>query len=185
MLARTCAEICEGQHMDISFASREDVTEGEYLEMVSKKTGVLYAAAAAIGGMLAGGNVVQIKALYDWGMNSGIAFQLQDDLIDLTAVSSVSGKDRASDLREGKKTLIAIIAGQRGVDLSVYRKRELSAAEVDEAVAVLEKEGVIAEVRAAAESRVGTAKQALSILPPSQEREFLAEISDYFVSRGF
>ena len=67
MLAKACDEICEGQHMDMSFEHRTDVTEGEYMEMVRKKTGVLYAAAAGIGATLAGGNGVQVKALYNFG----------------------------------------------------------------------------------------------------------------------
>ena len=83
LLARACADICEGQHMDMSFEHRTDVTEDEYMKMVEKKTGVLYAAAAAIGGTLAGGNEQQVKALYQFGLNTGIAFQIQDDLIDL------------------------------------------------------------------------------------------------------
>ena len=83
LLARACADICEGQHMDMSFEDRNDVTEEEYMEMVGKKTGVLYAAAAAIGGTLAGGDEQQVQALYRFGLNTGIAFQIQDDLIDL------------------------------------------------------------------------------------------------------
>ena len=59
------------------------LTKTEYLEMVRKKTGVLYAAAAGIGAVLAGGNAVQVKALYNFGLNTGVAFQIQDDLIDL------------------------------------------------------------------------------------------------------
>ncbi|MCK4269258.1 MAG: polyprenyl synthetase family protein, partial [Methanogenium sp.] len=95
MLARTSAEICQGQYMDMSFSDRDDVDSLEYIEMVGKKTGVLYAAAAAIGGTLAGANVQQIQALYDWGLNSGVAFQIQDDFIDLMAPPEISGKDRA------------------------------------------------------------------------------------------
>ena len=83
MLARTCVEICEGQHLDMSFEGRDDVTPGEYLEMVRKKTGVLYAAAAGIGAILAGGSPAQVEALYYYGQNTGMAFQIQDDLIDL------------------------------------------------------------------------------------------------------
>jgi geranylgeranyl diphosphate synthase type I len=185
MLARTCVEICQGQHMDISFASRNDVAELEYIEMVSKKTGALYAAAASIGGILAGGDATQTKALFDWGLNSGIAFQIQDDLIDLVASAEKSGKDRASDLREGKQTLIAIKALEHGIDLSQYRKVNLSDAEIDEAIARLEKAGVIDEVRETAETRVAIAKKALANLPESEAREFLSDITDYFVTRGF
>jgi len=82
------------------------VDEGEYMEMVKKKTGVLYAAAGGIGAVLAGGNAVQVKALYNFGLNTGIAFQIQDDLIDLLTPADKSGKDQGSDLREGKQTLL-------------------------------------------------------------------------------
>lgn len=185
MLARTCVEICQGQHLDIAFASRDDVTEVEYIEMVSKKTGALYAAAASIGGILAGGNAAHTKALFDWGLNSGIAFQIQDDLIDLVAPAEKSGKDRASDLREGKQTLIAIKAREKGIDLVRYRKANLTDAEIDEAIATLEEAGVIDEVREIAASRVAIAKKALTNLPESEARQHLSDITDYFVNRGF
>ena len=77
--------------MDMAFEKRNDVSEAEYLEMVSKKTGVLYGASAAIGGILAGANPIQTDALYQFGLNSGIAFQIQDDLIDLLASPEISG----------------------------------------------------------------------------------------------
>lgn len=184
MLAKTCAEICEGQSMDMSFESRTDVTEAEYIEMVSKKTGVLYGASAAIGGMLAGANPIQADALYLFGVNSGIAFQIQDDLIDLLASTETSGKDRASDIREGKQTILAIRARQKGLDLAPYR-RELTEADIDELIARLQETGVIDEVRAIAMEKAAIAKQALSILPESEERRLLTEITDYFVDRGF
>ena len=183
MLARACAEICEGQHMDMSFEKRNDVTEDEYLAMVGKKTGALYAAAAGIGGLLAGATMEQVEALYRYGMNTGIAFQIQDDLIDLLASPEKSGKDRASDLREGKQTLIMIRAREKGLDLSGYR-RELTDAEIDEAIAQLEKAKVIAGVKKTAVELVETGKKHLSLLPASPERELLAQISDFFVTRG-
>ncbi len=183
MLAKACAELCEGQSMDMSFANRTDVTEAEYLEMVQKKTGVLYGASAAIGGTLSGANPVQVDALYQWGVNSGIAFQIQDDLIDLLASTDVSGKDRASDIREGKQTLIAIRARKKGIDLAPYR-REITDAEVDDLVARLHRAGVIDEVRAVALERADIAKRALSVLPDSEEKQRLMEITDFFISRG-
>jgi geranylgeranyl diphosphate synthase type I len=185
MLGRTCVEICDGQHMDISFATRNDVDRAEYIEMVSKKTGALYAAAAAIGGILAGGKLTEVNALFEWGLNSGIAFQIQDDLIDLLASAEKSGKDRASDLREGKQTLVAIIAREKGIDLGKYRKPDLTDAEIDEAIRELEMAGVITEVRTAAEEKVAIAKKSLLALPESQERTYLSEITDYFVERSF
>jgi geranylgeranyl diphosphate synthase type I len=183
MLARTCVEICEGQHMDISFESRDDVLEGEYLRMVERKTGVLYAAAAGIGAILAGGNPAHVEALYNYGRGIGMAFQIQDDIIDLVAPADVSGKDRASDLREGKKTLISIKALEKGFDLSEYR-RELSDAEIDAVIGKLEDLGVIGEVRDTARELISTGKQRISILPDTEEKQLLMDIADHFLARS-
>jgi geranylgeranyl diphosphate synthase type I len=184
MLAKACDEICAGQHMDMSFEHRNDVTEGEYMEMVRKKTGVLYAAAAGIGAILAGGNGVQAKALYQFGLNTGIAFQIQDDLIDLLTPSEKSGKDQASDLREGKQTLIMIKAREKGLDLSKYR-RELSPADIHAAIQELSEAGVIDEVKKIASDLVADSNRHLSILPLSKERQLLMDIGEFFVTRSY
>ncbi|MCC7566794.1 MAG: polyprenyl synthetase family protein [Methanoregulaceae archaeon] len=184
MLARTCVEICEGQHLDMSFEGCEEVTEGDYLKMVEKKTGALYAASAGIGAILAGGNDAQVQALYQFGRSIGMAFQVQDDVIDLVASPELSGKDRASDLREGKKTLINIRAADKGIDLSGFR-RELSDEEIDSLISQLESLGVIGEVRQIAFDLVKFGKQRISILPESDEKRLLCEIGDHFVTRGF
>lgn len=184
MLARTCVEICEGQHMDISFEARDDVLEGEYLKMIEKKTGVLYAAAAGIGAILAGGNPAHVEALYHFGKGIGMAFQVQDDIIDLVAPPEVSGKDRASDLREGKKTLISLKAMEKGFDLSPYR-RPLSDAEIDDVIGKLWELGVMEEVRAVGRDLIRNSKQRLAILPPSDEKQLLLELADHFLSRSF
>ena len=183
MLAKACADICEGQHMDMSFEHRTDVSEGEYMEMVRKKTGVLYAAAAGIGAVLAGGSAVQVKALYNFGLNTGIAFQIQDDLIDLLTPSEKSGKDQASDLREGKQTIIMIKAREKGIDLLKYR-RELSAADISMAIRELTDAGVIDEVKKIAADLVADSNKHLSLLPPSNERQLLMDIGEFFVTRS-
>ena len=184
MLARACADICEGQHMDMSFAHRKDVDEYEYLEMVKKKTGVLYAAAAGIGAILAGSTAHQAKALYLFGLNIGIAFQIQDDLIDLLTPAEKSGKDRASDLREGKQTLIMIKAREKGIDLLPY-KRELTDAEIDSVIKELTDKGVLADVKKVAHDLVSASNKHLSLLPPSKERELLMELGEFFVTRSY
>ena len=184
MLARACADICEGQHRDMSFEKRTDVDEYEYMEMVRKKTGVLYAAAAGIGAVLAGGNPMQVKTLYNFGLNTGIAFQIQDDLIDLLTPAEKSGKDRASDLREGKQTLLMIKAREKGVDLLKYR-RDLSDADIDAAIKELTDAGVIDDVKKAASDLVADSNKHLALLPPSRERELLMEIGEFFVTRSY
>jgi geranylgeranyl diphosphate synthase type I len=184
MLARACADLCEGQHMDMSFEHRTDVDEPEYLEMVRKKTGVLYAAAAGIGAVLAGGNAVQVKALYNFGLDIGVAFQIQDDLIDLLTSAEESGKDQASDLREGKQTLLMIRAREKGLDLKKYQK-VLTPAEIKAAIQELTDSGVIDDVKSIASGLVAESNKHLSVLPASKERQLLMEIGEFFVTRRY
>lgn len=184
MLAKACADLCEGQHMDMSFEHRTDVDEQEYLEMVRKKTGVLYAAAAGIGAILAGGNSVQVKALYNFGLTIGIAFQIQDDLIDLLTSAEESGKDQASDLREGKQTLLLIKAREKGVDLKKYQK-VLTPEDIRTAIRELTDAGVIDEVKEFALTLVTSSNKHLNVLPASKERQLLMDIGEFFVTRSY
>ena len=185
MLAHSCHELCEGQQEDVSFETRTDVTLAEYLSMVRKKTGALYAAAAGIGAALAGGDMKQVSALYTLGMNTGIAFQIQDDIIDLLAPSEVSGKDQGSDLRENKQTILAIIARESGVDLSKYHKPDLSKEEISEAIRLLETSGVLDKVRGISAKLIAESKAGLSILPDSEEKKLIIEMADFFIARGY
>ncbi|MCZ9312620.1 MAG: polyprenyl synthetase family protein [Methanocorpusculum sp.] len=186
MLSHACYEICEGQQEDVSFETRNDVRAEEYLEMVRKKTGVLYAAAAGIGAALAGGDFKQISAFYTLGLNTGIAFQIQDDIIDLMTPPEVSGKDQASDLRENKQTLLAITAREMGVDLSKYHKDHLSQEEIAEAIALLEESGVLGKVRGISEKLIADSKAGLAnVVPESEERDLIFEMVDFFITRGY
>ena len=184
MLSLACIEICEGQQMDMSFENRDDVTRAEYLAMVAKKTGVLYGAAAGMGALCAGGSDSQISALSTYGSSIGAAFQIQDDIIDLVATSEKSGKDQASDIREGKQTLLAIKARQRGLDLSPYR-RDLKADEIKELINLLDREGVIADVREEAEDLISTGVRSLHVLNDSPDKDLLIELAHYFIDRSY
>ena len=184
LLARTCEDICEGQQQDMSFEEREDVTRDEYLDMITKKTGVLYGAAAAIGSLLAGGSEAQVDALYTYGCKIGAAFQIQDDLIDLLASSEKSGKDQASDIREGKQTLIAITAREKGIDLKPWR-RSLSKDDIVSLIALLNEKGVIHSVEQEANDMISSAINGLSVLPDTTEKKLLADLAWYFIKRDY
>ncbi len=184
MLARTCIEICEGQQLDMSFEQRQDVTREEYLDMVTRKTGVLYGAAAAMGALLAGATKEQVTSLYSYGCSIGAAFQIQDDIIDLMAPPEQSGKDQASDIREGKQTLIAITAREKGVDLAPYR-RSLTSDEIAACIRMLEDAGVISDVQKSADTMVAEAVRGLSLLRESPERQLLTDLAYYFIRRGY
>ena len=113
-----------------------------------------------------------------------VAFQIQDDLIDLLTPSEKSGKDQASDLREGKQTLLMIRAREKGLDLKKYQ-RELSPADIEAAIRELTDAGVIDEVKKIASDLVSDSNRHLSVMPPSKERQLLMEVGEFFVTRDF
>ena len=189
LLASTCTEICEGQSLDVSFESRSDIDPEEYLEMVELKTAVLYGAAAAMSAVLLGADDEVVDALYQYGIDSGRAFQIQDDVLDLTVPSDELGKQRGSDLVEGKETLITLHARQAGVDVSglvdADTPAEVTEAEVDDAVAALKEAGSIAYARETAEELTARSKEHLQVLPEGGSRSLLEDLADYLITRGY
>jgi geranylgeranyl diphosphate synthase type I len=170
----------------MSFEARNDVHAKEYHEMVRKKTAVLFAVSAGIGAILAGGNMKQVSAFYTLGLNTGIAFQIHDDIIDLMTPPEISGKNQASDLRENKQTLLAITAREMGVDLSKYHKNQLSQYEIAEVIALLEESGVLKKIRDIAEKLIVDSKKNLAnVVPESEERDLIFEMMDFFITRGY
>lgn len=110
IFARTAIEIGEGQQYDIDFETRNDVTEAEYIEMIRLKTSVLLACALQIGATLADASVEDTQALYRFGENLGLAFQLQDDYLDVYGDPKVFGKKIGGDILCDKKTFMLINA---------------------------------------------------------------------------
>lgn len=103
-------EVCEGQGFDLEFEERQDVTINEYFLMIEKKTAKLIENSMVIGGLIAHGKLESIRSLAAIGKSLGFAFQLQDDLLDLTAVNPKFGKVIGKDLVVGKKTFIMLKA---------------------------------------------------------------------------
>ena len=110
LFSLTTLEICEGQQLDMEFESRCDVTEDEYIEMIRLKTAVLLAASLKIGAILAGATAEDAENLYHFGMHIGVAFQLQDDLLDVYGDPEVFGKKIGGDILCNKKTYMLIKA---------------------------------------------------------------------------
>jgi len=185
MLSRTCTAICEGQWLDMEFESKDRVTENEYMEMIEKKTGVLYGASAGMGGLLAGASPEVVRALDEFGRLTGMGFQLQDDVIDLLTPEEVSGKRQGGDLIEGKKTLIMIHAFANDIVVPVFSKKDASAEEIFRSISILEGSGSIEYARSRAEEMVVQGKRALDVLPPSPAKVTLLELADYMVRRRY
>jgi geranylgeranyl diphosphate synthase type I len=183
LLSRTCTAICEGQWLDMEFESRERVTEAEYMEMIEKKTGVLYGASAGIGALLSGADPDVVAALDQFGRLTGMGFQLQDDIIDLITPEKVSGKKQGGDLIEAKKTLIMIHAFANDVPVKVFGKKDATAKDIEEAISLLEKSGSIKYARSKAEEMVEKGKRALQVLPDSKARATLLELADFMIRR--
>jgi geranylgeranyl diphosphate synthase type II len=103
----TAIRVCEGQQMDMDFEKRTDVSIFEYIKMIDLKTGVLVASALKMGAIIANAEPLQAKLVYDYGLNLGIAFQLQDDYLDTFGDDSF-GKRIGGDILEGKKTFLVL-----------------------------------------------------------------------------
>lgn len=106
LFSKTALEVCEGQQYDIDFETRDDVTIPEYLKMIEYKTAVLVGAAMKMGAIVAKASVEDQNAIYDFGRNLGIAFQLQDDYLDAFGDPKTFGKQVGGDILENKKTYL-------------------------------------------------------------------------------
>ena len=188
-LARTCTRICEGQALDVAFETCEDVTTDEYIRMVEQKTAVLYAAAARVPALLLGADDETADALYQYGLDIGRAFQIRDDVLDLTVPSDQLGKQRGSDLVEGKRTAVTLHAREHGVDIEALIDADdpdtVDDAAIDAAVARLDDAGSIGYARTLSRDLVDRGKARLDVLPDSAARNHLRGLAEYLVERGY
>ena len=183
----SCIKICEGQALDISFEGKLDVKEEEYMTMIYKKTAALIAAATKAGAIIGGGNDEQIEALSEYGRLIGLAFQIQDDYLDVVSDAEDIGKPVGSDIVEGKMTLMVVhaLANASKED----KKRLISILEandeslVDDAISIFNKYGSIEYTRNIALQNVKTAKGLLDVLDESESKESLKLIADFVLER--
>lgn len=184
-----CLKICEGQAMDINFEGRYDVTEKEYLEMIFKKTGALIAAATKTGAIMGGASKDIIDVMYDYGRLIGLAFQIQDDYLDLISDEESLGKPIGSDIVKGKMTLIVVNALEKASEedkktlLKILKGNDTSKEDVDVAIDIFNKYGSIDYARDIAQDNVEEAKQLLEILPDTESKITLAKIADFVLER--
>ncbi|TLM97989.1 MAG: polyprenyl synthetase family protein, partial [Actinobacteria bacterium] len=187
MTARTI----EGQALDIGWArdDRFDLTIEDYLVMANHKT-AFYSGAVplAIGSIIGGGSDTQTLTLRAFGMAAGLAFQIQDDSLNLVGKKESVGKDFRSDITEGKRTLVAIHAlahsEKRDRLLEILSARETDQAVLAEAVEIMDASGSIEFANAYARDLVLTAKASLDdVLPKSRAKALLLSMADFFIKR--
>jgi len=117
LFSKTALEVCEGQQYDVDFETRDDVIIPEYLKMIEYKTAVLVAAALKMGAIVAGASYEAQEQMYNFGLNLGIAFQLQDDYLDVFGDPEAFGKQVGGDIIENKKTYLYLKALNFGSDV--------------------------------------------------------------------
>lgn len=122
LFSKTAIEVCEGQQYDMDFEERDNVSVDEYLHMINFKTAVLVGAAMEMGAIVAEASEKSQSAIYEFGRNLGLAFQLQDDYLDVFGDPETFGKQVGGDIISNKKTYLYLKARQ---DLSIEKSREL------------------------------------------------------------
>ncbi len=184
----SCVKICEGQALDMGFAGRLDVTEEEYLLMIYKKTAALIAAATRAGAILGGGTPEQVEALSEYGRLIGMAFQIQDDYLDVSSSEEELGKPVGSDIVEGKMTLLVVNALANADEADRERLlailKEEGDENVSEALEIMDKYGSIRYAWKVAQEDVKKAKNLLNILDDSPAKSALLRIADFVVERS-
>ena len=187
---KMATEICEGQQYDVDFENQEHVTIDEYLKMIRLKTAVLLATALKMGSYIAGANTEQQDMLYEFGINIGLAFQIQDDILDVWGNPETFGKAVGGDISCNKKTFVALTAMQLA-DSVTYKelKRWFAQTPIDNtekitAVKTLyEQVNTRAKCEEAVERYTTQALYLLNQLPQNQATEQLRKLADKLNTR--
>lgn len=181
--------ISEGQQLDMEFEKRNNVAEEEYLDMVLKKTAVMFMYAAEAGAILGGGSKEQANALNEYGKSLGLGFQIHDDYLDMSSDEKTLGKDIGNDIRNGKKTLIAVhclnnASGENKKLLDkIFGNLKASDKEVKQVYNLFKTVGSIEYAKNTALKYCEKAKESLDILPDSDAKQILLELADYSIKR--
>jgi len=177
----------EGEVLEITKSRDLRLGEAEYFKIVEFKTGMLMACATQVGAIIAGATPDQERALADYGMHLGIAFQLADDVLDYVSVEAEFGKEKGVDLKEGKITLPLLYALERctPAEREVIRDGTISARRDSflKVLEVLKKYGAIDYALGLAAQRSADARQSLAALPESPAKTALLKLGDYVIQR--
>lgn len=145
---KTALEVCEGQQLDIDFETRNDVSIAEYITMITNKTSVLVAATMKMGADIAEVDEKEATKIYDFGLNLGLAFQLQDDYLDTFGDQATFGKQIGGDIIENKKTFLYLkaleISNEKDKQrlLDIYNSNDTSKEKVTEVTTLFKRNGI-------------------------------------------
>ncbi len=190
VFTRAFNEVCEGQGLDLEFESRFRVRLPEYLRMIARKTGRVIASSTEMGALIGGGTPRQVEALRKFGEYLGLAFQIKDDLLDVTGSEREFGKKIGGDIVEGKKTFLLLRAYERarGHDRNLLRRvmrhhppRRNGVTTVRRIYSDL---GILDEAESMIQRCTQRAERELDKLPARQSRDMLAWLSEQLRTRS-
>ena len=188
VLADTTNRIAEGEVLQLLHVHNPDTDEAAYLQVIERKTAVLFAAATRLAAHLAGASDALQQNLHDYGMHLGMAFQIADDVLDYDGDAGALGKNLGDDLAEGKATLPLIHAMREADPALQQRLRAIietgDAAAMPDALAAIKAAGSLPYCIAKAQQHAQAAKAALADVPDGEWKQALLELADYSVARN-
>jgi octaprenyl-diphosphate synthase len=189
IMADTTNAIAEGEVQQLVNAGNPQTTEETYYQTIYKKTAILFEAAARTGALIAGGSDAMQNALAAYGKHLGMAFQLQDDVLDYAGASDDLGKNVGDDLAEGKPTLPLIHAMATGPEetkkLIENAIKNADSSQLQDVIAAVNTSGSIQYATHKAAEHSTLARNSLTNLPPSEYRDTLIKLADFSTSRSF
>ena len=183
-------DVCEGQSMDKDFETTKDVTINEYEKMIGKKTAAMVEMCCKIGALLGGGNKKEINNLANFGRSIGIAFQIQDDLLDITGNENEFGKFVGGDLVEGKKTFLFIKALEKakGKNLQelkkVVRNKGIKPDQIQFYKNLYTKLGVLDDAKKEIKKHTDKALNSIKNIKRKEDREIFGWLADSLIKRN-
>ena len=190
ILSATLADITDGEVLQLRALGNLDLTRDEYIDIAAKKTGRLFASSAECGAYAAGGSALKVNAVREFGLAYGIAFQMQDDVLDMTATEAQLGKPVGNDLTEKKMTIPVIAALESGdlefrADLErFYAGDDTSPERIAGLIAGIAANGGIERTKAAISEYIERAKSALAPIGNAPARAEFVAIADALLAAG-
>ena len=174
--------ICEGQCMDKEFENDDSITMGNYLVMIGKKTGALLGLCAELGSLIGNDSKSDGHQLFEYGLNLGLAFQIQDDYLEIYGDESTMGKSLGSDIRAGKQTALSILARENHRDkwLEFIQKND----SISAYKAFFESNGIKAETETIIQHYIQKAQDGLNVIP-ERNRAHLNQFTTMILNRTY
>ncbi len=183
-------EVCEGQSMDKDFETQKSVSINDYILMIRKKTAAMAEMCCRVGAYIGGGTTAEIKALANFGRNIGIAFQIHDDLLDISGDEAEFGKFVGGDLVEGKKTFLFLTALNKAEGknreelLKIIEQKGIRKSEIAKYKKIYIDLGVLEDTRYAIKKYTKRALSSLKILKKMDDRELFTWIAESLIKRS-